>query len=394
MARSAVTTGAAARRFHGWLDAVNSADPARVAAFFAGSGTAAPSSPSHDLEHEMGFRRTGGLDLTETEADTGTVFTGLVRERGRGHFTRVTVEVEPDEPHGIVRFDVDDVSAPDGAAPRRMAEDEAVAAFANRLTVAAADGSFSGAVLIERNGETVLSGARGLRDRETNAPNTTGTADVPGPSAGRDEPRTVQDYVDLLGEPEPRSEPGTRWHYNNHGYNLLGLMIEQVTGRTYEEYVAEHVFKPAGMRDTSFTAAHPRLDHAIAYTRPSPGAGYEARREAPLYIGAPAGGAYSTTADIGRFAGALLGYRLLDSAHTALVTGGKVPVRGGHYGYGFVDHTLDGTRWFGHSGGTGGINGDLRIYPESGYVIVVLANLDPPAATAMTAFAGDRLPAG
>jgi hypothetical protein len=39
------------------------------------------------------------------------------------------------------------------------------------------------------------------------------------------------------------------------------------------------------------------------------------------------------------------------------------------------------------------MNGDLRIYPQSGYVIAVLANLDPPAANRVSQFIGDRLPA-
>jgi hypothetical protein len=38
------------------------------------------------------------------------------------------------------------------------------------------------------------------------------------------------------------------------------------------------------------------------------------------------------------------------------------------------------------------MNGDLRIYPESGYTVAVLANLDPPAATEISRFIGDRLP--
>jgi hypothetical protein len=48
--------------------------------------------------------------------------------------------------------------------------------------------------------------------------------------------------------------------------------------------------------------------------------------------------------------------------------------------------------WFGHGGGAPGMNGDLRIYPELGYTIAVLANLDPPAAGEISKFIGDRLP--
>ena len=60
--------------------------------------------------------------------------------------------------------------------------------------------------------------------------------------------------------------------------------------------------------------------------------------------------------------------------------------------FGFEDHTLpDGVRYFGHNGGAPGMNGRLCIFPESGYVVVVLANLDPPAADSTARFIDDRL---
>ena len=46
----------------------------------------------------------------------------------------------------------------------------------------------------------------------------------------------------------------------------------------------------------------------------------------------------------------------------------------------------------GHGGGAPGMNGDLRIYPQSGYVVAVLSNLDPPAAGAVSNFLDLRLP--
>lgn len=77
-----------------------------------------------------------------------------------------------------------------------------------------------------------------------------------------------------------------------------------------------------------------------------------------------------------------------------LLTTGKVATPGmGKYAYGFGDTTVDGVRWIGHGGGAPGMNGELRIYPQSGYVVAVLANLDPPAAGAVADFIGERLPA-
>ena len=93
------------------------------------------------------------------------------------------------------------------------------------------------------------------------------------------------------------------------------------------------------------------------------------------------------------FATAVQNHKLLDEKHTDLLTTGHTAVaQGEKYAYGFMDKTEAGVRSFGHGGGAPGMNGDLRIYPLSGYVIVVLANLDPPAASRPADFIGNRLP--
>jgi D-alanyl-D-alanine carboxypeptidase len=81
--------------------------------------------------------------------------------------------------------------------------------------------------------------------------------------------------------------------------------------------------------------------------------------------------------------------------NTELLTTGKVDTpRGDKYAFGFMDNG-EGTamRHFGHGGGAPGMNGDLQIFPQSGYVIVVLSNLDPPAASRISDFIINRLPA-
>src|SRR5256885_10989759 len=65
---------------------------------------------------------------------------------------------------------------------------------------------------------------------------------------------------------------------------------------------------------------------------------------------------------------------------------------GGRYAFGFDDHTANGIRCFGHGGGAPGMNGELEICPTAGYVVAVLANLDPPAAGRISQFITNRLP--
>jgi CubicO group peptidase (beta-lactamase class C family) len=173
---------------------------------------------------------------------------------------------------------------------------------------------------------------------------------------------------------------------------LLGVVIERVSGVSYYDYVRDNVYVPAGM---TRTASLPEDDavsgRAIGYMRRD--GVWTPNTDTLPYRGTSAGGGYSTVEDLVRFAAALRANRLLNAQYTDLLTTGKVETDGNRkYAYGFEDTVVQGVRSFGHGGGAPGMNGDLRIYPQSGYVIAVLSNLDPPAAGRVSQFIGDRLP--
>jgi CubicO group peptidase (beta-lactamase class C family) len=198
--------------------------------------------------------------------------------------------------------------------------------------------------------------------------------------------------VTSFGARAPAFPPGSRHEYSNYGFILLGRVIEVVSGQSYDAYVRDHVFSPAGMNSTGNMPEDSRVaDLAIPY------AGREELRSAEdtlPYRGTSAGGGYSTAGDLLRFANALLSHRLLDRRHTDLVITGKVDTpRGGmKYAYGFEDATTpDGRRRVGHGGGAPGMNGVLSIFPDSNEVIVVLSNRDPPAALEIDRFLTRRL---
>jgi hypothetical protein len=121
--------------------------------------------------------------------------------------------------------------------------------------------------------------------------------------------------------------------------------------------------------------------------------GWTANTDTLPYRGTSAGGGYCTVGDLLKFADALMGHKLLNAENTVLLITGKVDSGGGRkYAYGFEDgRGKDGGGAVGHGGGAPGMNGDLRIYPKSGYVVAVLSNLDPPAATQVSEFVGLRL---
>jgi CubicO group peptidase (beta-lactamase class C family) len=303
---------------------------------------------------------------------------------------------------------------------------------------------FSGAVLVAKDGHVLFSHAYGLADRERRIPNTLqtrfrigsmnkmftavailqlveageieltaplgeylrdypnrdvarrvtidhllthtgGTGDIFGPDfeAHRKELRTLADYVELYGQRALEFQPGSRWAYSNYGMVLLGVVIEKVTGQSYYDYVQAHIFGPAGMTATgSLPEDQAVSDRSIGYMKPPGTSRWVANTETLPYRGTSAGGGYSTVQDLARFAHALLSHKLLRPDLTELLITGKVETGfGKKYAYGFEDRrSADGNGSVGHGGGAPGMNGDLRIYPKSGYVVAVLANIDPPAA--------------
>ncbi len=111
-------------------------------------------------------------------------------------------------------------------------------------------------------------------------------------------------------------EPGTRYEYSNAGINTAGRIIEVVAGMPYEDFMAERLFKPLGMNDTTFrpTAAQcARL--ATSYVRdesrnalvPVHISQLKYPLDAPDRWPMPGGGLFSTAADCGRFCRMLLG---------------------------------------------------------------------------------------
>jgi len=226
---------------------------------------------------------------------------------------------------------------------------------------------------------------------------TGGTGDIFGPEfdAHRNELRTLADYVELYGKRGLEFQPGSRWAYSNYGFILLGRVIEIVTGQRYYDYVKTNIFGPAGMkRSGSLPERQAVPDRSVGYTKAPGTTEWTPNTDTLPYRGTSAGGGYSTVEDLARFADALRKHDLLSAESTELLLAGKVKSGPGiQYAYGFEDaRDADANGSVGHGGGAPGINGDLRIFPKSGYVVAVLANIDPPSAQRISDFLGARLP--
>jgi CubicO group peptidase (beta-lactamase class C family) len=300
-------------------------------------------------------------------------------------------------------------------------------AFAAWLAKRAAAGKFSGAVLIARNSKPVVKQANGFANRQRRLPNAvdtkfnigsvgksfTGLAIAKLVEAGKlsfDDPigkylsgfppevasrvtigqllthtsglgdvfmrwpattPAQLDVAEILARivKEPlQFQPGSRFGYSNSGYVVLGAIIEAVTGQNYYDYVREHVFKPAGMKQTCWYTPGQVPNMAHGYMRVDTSGTWVA--------GNPSGGVYSTVGDLLRFAQALTRNKLLSPQMTKLVLSGKVdtPRPGLRYGYGFEEQVRNGVRSVGNGGGQPGVEAQLRIFPRLGYTVIVLAN--------------------
>jgi CubicO group peptidase (beta-lactamase class C family) len=248
--------------------------------------------------------------------------------------------------------------------------------------------------------------------------------------------RTASDLLPLVAHDTPKFPPGSQFAYSNTGFALLGVVIERVSGLSFGDYLARHIFAPAGMTQTGLdprplatlavgmtamqmqmTPGPARGGSGLIMIRPvdsprvaargSDAVGSDASGQArssgtpPLHpapgategYGSPAGGLFSTAGDMEKFARAFLSHRLTSAATAATLTAPHIvsasatadrPER--HYGLGFGIGVDGGHTWFGHNGGTPGANTEFAVFPEDNLTISVLVNRDPPMATAMFAY--------
>ena len=130
--------------------------------------------------------------------------------------------------------------------------------------------------------------------------------------SGKPEPETV-DYVNLVGQLPLAFEPGERWMYG-FSIDVLGAVIEVLSGKTLGEYLKENIFDPLNMKDTGFFVPKEKLDRAATLYHINEGMKPEERwygTEKPSFESG-GGGLFSTVRDYSRFAQMLLHGGTLD----------------------------------------------------------------------------------
>ncbi len=187
------------------------------------------------------------------------------------------------------------------------------------------------------------------------------------------------ELADVLGEQPHRHPVGRRHHYSNPGYTLLGALVEELRGASWEEVLRREVLEPLGLRRTSGLpqaphaggwAVHPWAD--VMLPEPSEDLGRMA----------PAGQLWSTAGDLARFAAFLaqgddrvLGVEsLLEMRTPAAPAEAEEVADGTAYGLGMQIQHRDGRTLVGHSGSLPGFLASVVISVEDGLAAVVLTN--------------------
>ena len=182
--------------------------------------------------------------------------------------------------------------------------------------------------------------------------------------------------------------PGTRTQYSNSGFLLLGIIAERAAKKPFVPLFAATAFRVAGMQDSwNPDRAAPR---ATGYTWYAPMrmldlSGVRMAEDEPV-VGTPAGGGISTICDMTRFAATLLDGRLISRASLDTLTArhglDETPTSWAAYGFDGVE-LWRGERIANKSGNTYGAHTQFDIYPDAGYGVVVLSNLDSWASEAV-----------
>lgn len=174
--------------------------------------------------------------------------------------------------------------------------------------------------------------------------------------------------------------PGTRWSYANLGYLTLGIVIHQVTGEFYGDFLQERIFHPLGMTTTRIISEADVVPNRSAGYRWVKGELKNQEWVSPTLNTTADGALYFSILDLAKWDAALYTEKLLKRSSldemwtvTKLKNGQPNP---GHYGFGWEIQTQEGHRVIGHSGSWQGFKAHISRYVDDKLTVVVLANLE------------------
>lgn len=186
-------------------------------------------------------------------------------------------------------------------------------------------------------------------------------------------PIEIKELVYYFDELSLDFNPGNKFDYSNINYILLAAIIEQVSGKTYDQYLHETFWLPLQLNSTSFG-----LFNADTNRVSNPYLGLPNTHDAPLLwhdswtVGA--GGVYSSAPDLHQWMLALKNEKLLRKDLNAKLFEKHTKAGKDYYGYGWEIISRNGSTYITHPGGTPGYVSEAGFYPEQDLYVIVLSN--------------------
>lgn len=178
--------------------------------------------------------------------------------------------------------------------------------------------------------------------------------------------------TDIIFRHKPSFDPGKQFQYSNSNYYLTGLIIEKVSGKSYEENVRDIIFRPLQMSHSLFDFKHSSdTNIATGYQTINDTTEIEAtawRWDSTVTYAA--GAIFSTTSDMYKWAKAIAKMEILspDSWTDAL----KPHLQ--NYGYGWYIDSMYGHKTIAHGGGIPGFTAYMSYFPDDDITIILLTN--------------------
>ncbi|MEN3307174.1 MAG: hypothetical protein V7603_3376 [Micromonosporaceae bacterium] len=342
-------------------------------------------------------------------------------------------------------------AAPDQVPPDTLPD----GAYDRYVAQLAAQGKFSGVVLLSHRGRTVLSRSYGMADREKGIRNGEGTAfslssagkpfnavailqlaqqgklqlydtvgkhltgfatdiaeqvtihhmltgasgmSAPDPDVQRvfqSQDEVHEYYAQWARQSKLVAPVGTPTSHAAPDSIIPGLIVEAVTGTTYWDYVQENIFQRSGMTGSGFYTrpqwltdahiAHPymtladgsQVDALTNLDKGSPRPELLDKNPGRAFIDAPGDGGFLTAPDLVRFGRALADGTLLDRPWADVLTAANTPIGPGTFGAYLCAISIVGSQWmYERGGGNPGVGANWDIYPYTGWVGVILSNID------------------
>ena len=194
-----------------------------------------------------------------------------------------------------------------------------------------------------------------------------------------------ENWAPILKAEKLNFEPGTRFEYSNPAFNALALIIEQVSGQRWQQYVQEQIILPSGMNTSTITdGSHPSsgVAHGYIFSR---GEWLEKDyMEEPTFAASGNGGVWSSVLELSAYESALKNARFLnhstiqESMEIKTFTGWRdsIPEKIGWSW--FIGKTKSGLKTIGHTGSQGGFRANFVMIPEKNWLIVMLSTSPKP----------------